>query len=507
MNELEQFRNRGFDLLVAAGWVSLVALVLIGGALGTPNLPLVVAIALIALAPPTIARMRNRRGFAAQMSLGTLAALLPALGVYLWTGHPWQTDAHLYFFVALASLTVLCDWRPILFATVLVALHHLSLGLFVPQYVYDGDGHVVRTLIHAVAVLLQFAVLAYLTTRLRALMLRQDEARERSDAAAEEANRGRAAAEEAMAAARAADRRAADERARREAMERASEADRRAHLVRIGADFHATIDAVVESVASAAGEMEGSARRLQELARRASRETIESAETAAQSSINAERLATRIADLSSSIATIASSVEHQAALSADARGTAQGGHEAVRHLTDRTDAISRFADSVHAIAARTNLLALNATIEAARAGDVGRGFAVVANEVKQLAGQASGATGEIRSLTGLVQNEANTAHQAIEGIAGVVTHLAEAATAIRHAVDDQRSTASALEATAIDTAAGATQMADQIGNVVMVAHDTEQLSGQVLAAASSLSASARALHGAAARFVANLEAA
>lgn len=507
MSELDQFRNRGFDLLVIAGWVSLGALLLIGGAIGTANMALVLGIALVAVTIPTIAIVRRRRDAAARLSLGSLAAILPALGVYLWAGHPWQLDAHLYFFVSLAMLTLLCDWRPILFATVLIALHHLSLGLAAPQYVYDGDGHVMRTLIHAAAVGLQFAVLAYLTTRLRALMLRQEEARQRSDLAAAEAIEGRAAAEAAMAGARAADRRAADERARREAIEAAVQADRRADLLRLGSDFHATIDAVVDAVAHAATELEGSARQLQDLARRASRETIESAETAAQSSANAERLATRIADLSRSIATIASSVEHQASLSVDAHGTAQNGHAAVRHLTDRTDAISRFADSVHAIAARTNLLALNATIEAARAGEVGRGFAVVANEVKQLAGQASGATGEIRTLTGLVQTEAGSAHKAIEGIAGVVAHLAEAATEIRQAVDDQRGTASALEATAIDTAAGATQMADQIGNVVMVAHDTEELSGKVLAAASSLSANARELHSAASRFVANLEAA
>ena len=45
----------------------------------------------------------------------------PALGVYLLQGHAWQMDGHMYFFVALAALTVLCDWRPIVLASALIA--------------------------------------------------------------------------------------------------------------------------------------------------------------------------------------------------------------------------------------------------------------------------------------------------------------------------------------------------------------------------------------------------
>ncbi|UUL83199.1 methyl-accepting chemotaxis protein [Sphingomonas qomolangmaensis] len=507
MNQLDAFRRRGFDLLVIAAWVSVAAIGVMGMVLRAPGFGIVLSIGIAATLPPTIALLRSQRDANARLMLGVLAALLPALGVYLYAGRAWQIDIHMYFFVALAALAVLCDWRPLVLASALIAVHHLSFGLLVTDWVFLGGSNVWRTIIHVIAVVLQCGVLAFLTMRLQALMLRQEQAQADSNSAAADAIARRHEVEAAMEAAAAAERREGEQRERREAAERDAAEARRAEMLALAGSFHDTIDAIVGSVSAASSELEASARDLQDIARRASRETTESADTAAMSSASAEALAARIAELSLSINAIGASVDRQARLSHDARDVSTSGHDAVRHLTERTEAIGRFADSVHAIAARTNLLALNATIEAARAGDVGRGFAVVAQEVKLLAGQTTGATGEIRTLATSVHGEAEIAHDALAGITGAIGDLATAAAAIRTAIDAQRATAAALKTTAIDTAAGATQMADQIANVVMVAHDTETLSGRVLGAASALAETSRKLRAAAGTFVSKLEAA
>jgi len=505
--ELDQLRRNGVRFLTLGSWGWAFTLLTIGLVRGHGHSLTVFALAAAANVLPTIMALKGRGDLAARMTVGTLAAIMPALGVYLLTDHPWQMDAHMYFFVALAALTLLCDWKPIALASVMIAIHHILLEVFAPTWVFIGANNLARVVIHAVAVLMQLAVLGYLTGALRRLMVRQDVARIESDRLAADAVEARQRAEEAIATARAAEVREGEERARRQQQERDSADTRRREMLALAEGFQASVAEIVTAVGSASAHLEGSSRSLDELVRRANRKSNDTALSAASSSEAASMLATRIQDLSGSIAMIAASAEAQAKLSGITRDASTSCHGTVISLAERTAAIGQFADSVQQIAKRTNLLALNATIEAARAGDVGRGFAVVAQEVKSLAGQAANATGEIRAIAGSMRGGTDEADDALSGIGKMVDDLAGAADAIRFQVSNQRETASAIEQAARETAFSASVMANEIGNIVRVVNETEALSGSVSGEAAGLSATAQRLRAATERFVAQLKAA
>jgi methyl-accepting chemotaxis protein len=508
MSEIDRLRRRGVELLVAASWGIVLVVFLMGLWFHHSHREwITLLLGSAANVAPTIIVLRRRYDASARLIVGTLAAIQPALAVYALTGHAWQMDTHMYFFVALAGLTLLYDWKPIALAAVLVAVHHILFQLVVPAWVFSGGGDVGRVIYHAVAVLLQFAALAYLTTQLCRLIDAQDIARAQSERFARDATAQRDHAEQALSAQRAAEERERAERHRREASERGAAEERRREMLALATAFQGSVAETVRDVTRAASELDRSALSLNSLARSASVELSTTAQIATQASDTAGGLADGVRQLSASIMAIAASVDQQATLSGAARGVSRSGEDAVRVLADRTNTITVFAESIQEIAARTNLLALNATIEAARAGDVGRGFAVVAHEVKALASQTGHATEEIRSLAGTVRTGANEAHGALGEIAATVAEVAAAAEAIRSEVDGQRYAAGMIEATAHDTAAGATRMAERIGAVASVASDTEALSGNVSSAATQLSEAALALEVATDRFIAQLKAA
>jgi methyl-accepting chemotaxis protein WspA len=73
-------------------------------------------------------------------------------------------------------------------------------------------------------------------------------------------------------------------------------------------------------------------------------------------------------------------------------------HSRLGVLSDKTGNIGSVVTTITKVADQTNLLSLNAAIEAEKAGDYGRGFAVVATEIRRLADQTAGATGDIEQM-------------------------------------------------------------------------------------------------------------
>ncbi|MBA2934076.1 chemotaxis protein [Sphingomonas sp. CGMCC 1.13654] len=506
IEELNDLRRAGIRLLVCAGWISTIALfgmALFFGTSGWEALGVGIAVNLI----PTLCAIRSRIDIAARNVVAVMLAVQPALLVFVMRGAAWQLDMHMYFFVSLAMLTILCDWRPLVIAGAAIAIHHLLLDAVASSWVFGGGTNIFRVLIHAVAVALQCGVLGYIATKLRGMILKQGFARHDSERLAEDARAAQHRAEEALAAAETSQRDAAAERNQREQAEATVNQMRRAELLRLAGEFERSVAAVASAVGIAATSLEESARSLNTLAQDTGRQAADAAGTALQASDAARSVAGGVSTLSRSIGSIAINVTQQAELTDHARLRSTQGDRAVRKLADRTQNVGEFANLISTIAAQTNLLSLNATIEAARAGEAGRGFAVVAQEVKALAGQAAHATGEITGLVTGMHSGAHEAEQSFAQVTDAIGELISAAAAIRAAVDEQREAATVIEHNADEAAAGMDAMAHRIAEVSTTASAAERLSGEVKSAAGALLRHAETLQSATDTFVTHLRAA
>lgn len=153
--------------------------------------------------------------------------------------------------------------------------------------------------------------------------------------------------------------------------------------------------------------------------------------------------------------------------------------ETVKSLGQRSQEIGQIVTVITGIADQTNLLALNAAIEAARAGEQGRGFAVVAEEVRKLAEQSAEAAEQISVLIKEIQDETNTAVQAMEtGTAEVlqgievVQKAGDAFHEIRSAADHVADQIQDVTTATSNMAQSAEKASAAVENVASVAQET-----------------------------------
>jgi methyl-accepting chemotaxis protein len=298
--------------------------------------------------------------------------------------------------------------------------------------------------------------------------------------------------------------RAADEAAARDAEAKIERGRRVDSITRA---FEAMIGEVVETVSSAATELEASANSLTTIAERSQLLATTVAAASEEASTNVQSVASASEELSSSVNEISRQVQDSSRVANEAVDQAQKTNDRVGELSKAAARIGDVVELINTIAGQTNLLALNATIEAARAGEAGRGFAVVASEVKALAEQTAKATGEISQQISGIQAATEDSVGAIKEIGDTIGRMSEISATIAAAVEEQGAATQEISRNIQHAALGTSEVSSNIVNVQQGASETGSASSQVLSAAQSLSVESNRLKVEVSKFLSSVRAA
>jgi methyl-accepting chemotaxis protein len=265
-----------------------------------------------------------------------------------------------------------------------------------------------------------------------------------------------------------------------------AEASKKAIMNELANSFESSVSHVVETLASAATELEATSETLSRTAEDTSSHSNSVARTADTSAHNVQTVAAASEEMSASISGIGKQVNQAAQIARTAEVKAAETNATVAALSAAAGKIGAVVSLISDIASQTNLLALNATIEAARAGEAGKGFAVVASEVKSLAEQTAKATDEISNHIGGVQQATREAVCAIEGISLTISEINQISSIISLAVEEQMSAVSEISRSTSDVATATAEVSHAIGMVQQGSTDTGAAALQSLAAAREL---------------------
>lgn len=187
-----------------------------------------------------------------------------------------------------------------------------------------------------------------------------------------------------------------------------------------------------------------------------------------QAATNIAMVSSATTEMTSTINQIVRSTEKAQNITKIAVSEASSASEKVDELGRAAHEIGRVTEAITEISEQTNLLALNATIEAARAGEAGKGFAVVANEIKELAKQTAGATGEIKSRIESIQGSTEATVKQIQQISQVINEVNDIVNSIVTAVEEQSSTTNEIASNISEATVGIQEVTENVAQVSMV---------------------------------------
>lgn len=389
-----------------------------------------------------------------------------SLLVLAFSGHPWQIEMHFYYFAALAILSGFCDWRVLAAAAGMIAAHHLALNFALPSALYPDGGNLLRVIVHAVAVVMETAMLIFISMTL------VERFRQGAEATAE-AQTARAAAEMTTVEIE---------------EDRQSQAERRQALLIAAEQFEDDATGVLRSLGAAADELRAAAKAILGT-------TSETQSRAADARSESDSATAQVHEVANAVDAIARTADDAAAAidraaSATKSAVAQTTQSAavIQALAGDAARIGQIIVLIEHIAEQTNLLALNATIEAARAGEAGRGFAIVATEVKTLSNQTAEATQQVAMSIAAIQERAAAAVGSIGGVEVAIRDVHEITAQLDNAMQQQRRTTSAISAEAQAVAHRTGRVASGMESLAGDAAASEEAAHMLSAAAAKVEA-------------------
>ena len=439
----------GDKVMLAAVALSALAAVAIGHFYYSLTLAIVGALAFSGVA--VAAYLLARGSLGSRLVLAFCQVALVALHIQLAHG---ELDYHFGVFVTLALLLVYLDWRPIVFAAGLFAVHHVLFDRLQAagfNFYCLSEPDFWRVMLHAAYVVIQTGLEVVLAV---SLARTAREGLELSD----------------MVAA----------------------VDQPQGIVLDMQGVQATtpgalaLRAAFQRVHAVVASVQGSAASIETASAEIANGNHDLSTRTEQAASNLQETAASMEQLTSTVRQSADSARQASQIAvANAEVAARGGAVVGQVVTtmDEINAsskkISDIIGVIDGIAFQTNILALNAAVEAARAGEQGRGFAVVAGEVRNLAQRSAEAAKEIKGLIGTSVGKVEAGSRLV----------AEAGSTIGEVVANAQRIADIVG----EIMAAAGEQSDGIGQVNVAVSQLDQMTQQNAALVEESSAAAQSL--------------
>jgi methyl-accepting chemotaxis protein len=461
--DTQHIARQGNLVMLLALFGEAAAALAIGQAYGTLSLALAASALLLAVG--TAAYLAGRSQAGGWVLLTSCNVAFIALHLQLGRG---TIEFHFGVFVLLGLLMVYRDWRPIVLAAALFAVHHVGFDrLQAAGYgVYcTPEANFLKTLMHAVYVVVQTGIEIHLALQLRQAAL--------------------ASAELSAIVCHVDD----------------------GEVLRLdvaGMALHSStalaLQRAIGKVATAMADVSTAAASIEVASSEIAAGNLDLSQRTEMQAANLQQTAASMQQLTGTVKNTAETALQAAQLAGHAADAAVEGGVRVGTVTETMNGIStssrRIADInavIDGIAFQTNILALNAAVEAARAGEHGRGFAVVAAEVRLLSQRSANAAREIKTLIGESVEKAELGTDQVKSAGDSMTHIVGQAQRVNQLISE-------ISQAAAQQTQGITLVGSAVTQLDAVTQQNAALVEQGAAAADSLKQQATRLNAVVQRF-------